>query len=215
MESYLMDESQPDPETGDLWLKWCHEALEGNRDAKDMLFGELRPFFNAIALKHSWRRDRGSTDTSDVAQINCMKVLDSLHQFKGKTGAEFIAWLRTIARSGRLDEVRKGNALMRGGGLLIGAMPTDSNGELAIAADTSTPSKELTRQENYRQFLETLGQLSSDYQEVIRLRRLSPVKLSWAEIAQQLNRSEGAAKLLYHRAIKELKRLSEESGDDS
>jgi RNA polymerase sigma-70 factor, ECF subfamily len=207
-ESYLMNGSQPDPETGERWLKWCNEALDGNRLSEAQLLGEVRSFFRAIALKQSWRQDQEATETSDIAQDCCLKLPSLLHQFRGTTGVEFIAWLRTIMRNGSLDAVRKVNARMRGGGLLIGALPTDANGDVAIAADTSTPSKEATRREEYRQFQEALKQLSADHQEVIRLRLLSPGKLTWAEIARQMNRGEDAVKQLFQRAYKELMRLS-------
>jgi RNA polymerase sigma-70 factor, ECF subfamily len=213
-ESYLMNGSQPDPETGDRWLKWCNEALVGNRLSEAQFLGEVRSFFRAIALKQSWRRDQEATETSDIAQDCCLKLPSLLHQFRGTTGVEFIAWLRTIVRNGSLDAVRKVNARMRGGGLHIGALPTDANEDVAIAADTSTPSKELTRQEEYQQFQEALEQLSGDHKEVIRLRLLLPDKLTWAEIARRMNRSEDAVKQLFQRAYKELIRLSDKLRDN-
>jgi RNA polymerase sigma-70 factor, ECF subfamily len=215
LESYLMSDDQPDPETGDRWLKWCNETLDGNQRSKDQLLGEVRPFFQAIALKQMWNQTSAKLETSDIAQDCCLKLAGLLHQFRGTTGMEFIAWLRTMARNASRDATRKGNAQMRGGGLFIGALPTDANGDIAITADISTPSKEITRQEEYRQFHEALKQLSPDHQKVIHLRLLSPVKLSWAEIAAQMARGEDAAKQLFQRAYRELRRLSDELRGDS
>ena len=97
----------------------------------------------------------------------------------------------------------------------FGGLPIDANGDVAVAADTSTPSKEMTRQEEYRLFLEALKQLSADHQKVIHLRLLSLDKLTWAEIALQMDRREDAVKQLFQRASKELKRLTDELRGDS
>jgi RNA polymerase sigma factor (sigma-70 family) len=210
-----MSESKPDPETGERWLKWCREAREGDQQALSLLMGEVRLFFRAVAQRQSWKPGGTDPETSDVAQDCCLKLPGLLHQFRGATGPEFVAWLRQMARNVSLDVVRRGNAQIRGGGLLIGGLPTDASGKVAITADTSTPSKELTRQEEHRLFQEALKRLSADHQEVIRLRVLSVPELTWAEIAKQMQRGEDAVKQLFQRASKELIRLSKEMRGDS
>jgi RNA polymerase sigma factor (sigma-70 family) len=208
-----MSESNPDSATGDRWLQWYREAQAGNQQAEAQLLHEVRAFFRAIAMKESWKETGATPDASDIAQDCCLKLTDLLDQFHGSTGGEFLGWLRTMPHSAILNAVRERETLKRGGGRLIGGLPADSNGAVLIAAATSTPSKELMRQEQYRLFEEAMEQLSDDHQRVIRLRLLSPDRLTWAEIARQMDRGEDAVKHLFQRAYQQLKRLSEQLRD--
>src|SRR5262249_24556287 len=129
-------------------------------------------------------------------------------EFRGTTGRDFLSWLRTMACHEFLDTVRAGKAQKGGGGKLLARLPGDSTGEVAIAAETSTPSQRMVRQEEGEAVEAALGRLSAEHQRVIRLRR-SPDKLTWAEIAREMERTEDAVKQLFRRAVK---RLSEELG---
>lgn len=209
-----MSEPNPDLGTGDRWLKWCREAQSGDQQAEAWLLEEVRVFFRALARKETWDLAVGGVEASDMAQDCCLKLTTSIHQFRGVTGVEFIAWLRTLARNANLDVRRRDNAQIRGGGRRPIALPTDANGDVAIAADVSTPSKETTRQEEYELYQKALALLPADHQQVIRL-RLSPDKLSWAEIAERMGRGEDAAKQLFQRAYKELKRINDQFRGDS
>jgi RNA polymerase sigma factor (sigma-70 family) len=206
-----MKESTPDPATGDRWLTWYREAKNGNQEVKTQLIGELRPFLLAVVKKQSSGQMFGAWDSSDVVQ-DCFVKLFSLpaeQEFRGTTGLEFIAWLRTIAQREWLDGVRLASAQKRGGGQVIGRLPGESNGEIAIAADTSTPSKAMMRQEEKRQFEAFLAQLSDKYQRVVRL-RCSAEKLTWGQIAEQLGESEDTVKQWFHRATEQLSNLRRE-----
>ncbi len=73
-----------------------------------------------------------------------------------------------------------------------------------LAADVSSPSAQLARHENAVQLAQVLDRLSKDYREVIVLRHLE--ELSHAEIAKRMNRSESAVRMLWVRALSQLKK---------
>src|SRR5262249_51214456 len=98
---------------------------------------------------------------------------------------------------------RAGKAQKRGGGQVTGQLPGDSTGEVAIAAETSTPSQQVMRREEEEELEAALARMPAEYQQVIRLRRSSD-KLPWAEIARQMDRTEDAIKQLFRRAVKRL-----------
>ena len=199
-----------DPATGDRWLQWYGAAQAGSQPAADQLLREVRPFFADVLRKQARRRPSGAWDNSDVAQDCCVKLfsLPPGQEFRGSTGQEFIAWLRTIARRKALDAVRMEQAQKRGGDRPHGPLPGDSAGEVAIAAETSTPSQRLVRQEEGEALAAALARLSAEHQRVIQLRR-SPDKLTWADVAQEMGSTEDAVKQLFRRAVK---RLSDEMG---
>jgi RNA polymerase sigma-70 factor (subfamily 1) len=198
-----MNECAPDPATVERWLALCLEAQDGNHTAMAQLLDEVRPFLKGVAQKQLRGQAFGAWDASDVAQDCCLKLEDQLHTFRGTTGQALIAWLRTMARREFLDTVRYGNTQSRAPNQRINPLPGDSSGGEVSPTDTSTPSQQAMRNEEQKLVEEALGRLSSDYQQVIRL-RLSPDKLTWAAIAQQMSRSEDAIKKLHQRALEQL-----------
>jgi RNA polymerase sigma factor (sigma-70 family) len=204
MESYIMKEFTPDPDSGERWLNLWREAQAGNHQAEDQLLGEVRPFLKAAVQQHVRGQAQGAWDASDIVQALCMKLLLPGPELRGTTGREFLAWLQTIVRNEFLDTVRAGKAQKRGGGQLTGPLPEDSRGGEMLAGDASTPSQKLMRQEDYELLEEAMGRLSSDHQQVIRL-RCSPEKLTWAEIASRMGRTEDAVKQLFRRAFDQLR----------
>jgi RNA polymerase sigma factor (sigma-70 family) len=203
-----MHEPTPDLTDADRWLQWYLAARAGDQEAEAKLLGEVRPFFRAEVQKHSRGQAFGASDGSDVAQECCLKLkfLQPGQEFRGTTGRDFLSWLRTMAYHEFLDNVRAGKAQKRGGGQLPARLPGDSTGEVAIAAETSTPSQRAVRQEEHEQLEAALAGLPDEHQRVISLRR-SADKLTWADIAREMGRTEDAVKQLFRRAVN---RLSEE-----
>lgn len=209
-----MKEFDKDDATGARWLSLYREAKNGNKQAENQLNDELRPFLRAIAMNLGAGQAFGEWDQSDIAQ-ECFVTLCSLppeQAFRGTTAAEFMDWLRTIARHKYLDAVARSRRQKRGGGQIIGPLPEGADGEVAIAADTSTPSKRLKQQEEQEALAAALSRLPDEYQQVLRL-KYSSENLTFAEIAQRLNTTEGAVKQLARRAIDRLREDKEFSGE--
>ena len=87
--------------------------------------------------------------------------------------------------------------------------PAASNafGAAEPAAPDATPSQELARLDDELRVTTALAELTPDYQEVIMLRNLQ--RLSFNEVAQQMDRSRPAVQMLWMRAIKKLQEVME------
>jgi len=194
-----MKELTPNASTGERWLGLWNEARAGDRQAEAQILKEVRPFLRAAVAKRLRGQAFGPWDGSDVVQKLSVKLLLSDHDLQGTTGQEFLAWLQTMVRNEILDFLRAGKAQKRGGGQSIVSLTEDAEG----ATDTSTPSRQLMRQEDQQQLQDALGRLSEDDRQVIGL-RISAQKFTWAQIAEQMNRSEDAIKQLFRRAFKRL-----------
>ena len=201
----------PDPAAVERWLEWYRAAQSGSEPARERLLAELRPCLLELVQVHLRGQAFGAWDHSDIAQDCCVKLfaLPAEQGFRGTTGPEFIAWLRAIAQHQSLDRIRMDNAQKRGGGQGVMPLPADTScGPGGIAADASTPSMKMARQEEHDRLGASIEQLSSDDQQVIRLRIFE--KLTYAEIAQRLGRTEEAVKQLFHRALKRLRKMRED-----
>jgi RNA polymerase sigma-70 factor (ECF subfamily) len=196
-----MKNSTPSPAIGDRWLQWYQAARTGDRDAETRLLLEVRPFLRAEVERFAQGQAFGAWDGSDVVQDFFVKLqlLQPGQDFRGTTSQQFLKWLRTMVYRKFLDILRAAQADKRGGGQPLGPLPGDSHGDVALAADTSTPSEQLIRREEQEEVAVVLERLSADYQQVIRLRIFDGS--SWAEIATAMDRSVDAVKKLYERAI--------------
>ena len=74
----------------------------------------------------------------------------------------------------------------------------------SLAAADSGPPSRLLKQESEDLVAQALAQLPRGYQTIIIWR--SEQRLSWREIAQRLDRSEDAVRMLWKRALERLKR---------
>jgi RNA polymerase sigma factor (sigma-70 family) len=203
-----VDESGPDEATFDRWLAWLRAGQAGDHLAMDRLITEVRVFLAQVVAKELGRQHFGAWDASDVVQDCLQKVSRLGTELHATSDGQFRAWLRTMARNALLDRLRLGQTQKQGGDRVRGPLPEDANGVVQIASDTSTPSQQAMRGEEEELVEAALGRLSPEDQQVIRLRR-PPERLSWSEIARQMNRSEVATKQLFHRA---LQRLGKELG---
>jgi RNA polymerase sigma factor (sigma-70 family) len=208
-----MKEFDKDHATGARWLSLYPEAKNGNQEAKNQLNGELRDFARALAKKRGADREFRDRDQSDIAQdfVLALLSLPPEQEFRGTTGAEFYAWVAKIVLRFVIDAQRHGRRLKRGGKQIIGQLPEGPNGEVAIAAGTSTPSKRVMQEEEQKELEAALSRLPDNYQQVLRL-KYSSENLTNADIARRLNTTEGAVKQLVRRAIDRLREDKEFSG---
>jgi RNA polymerase sigma-70 factor (subfamily 1) len=132
-------------------------------------------------------------------------------QFRGQTEAELAAWLRQIlarnvaqlarryraggrhaARERSLDEL-----LARSSGMFGGL----------LAASGSSPSRTAERRDLGLALTDALAHLSDPHREVIVLRSLE--QLEWELVAHRMGRSVDAVRMLWLRALKQLRPLIE------
>ncbi len=129
-------------------------------------------------------------DAEDATERTFLAALDAIDRFRDE-GATFRAWLFRIAHN-QIANALRSRARRR-------ASPLDVVGEPAADAD---PAREVSAADDARRVRGALARLSEDRRQVVVLRFVDG--LSAREIGAVLGRSEGAVRVLQHRALREL-----------
>ena len=180
------------------------KARDGDDTARDELFAKCRSYLALVARAQveSWLQAK--VDASDLVQQTLLDAHRGLRDFRGRTDAEWFAWLRQILKRNATDFVRQyGVAEKRQAGREVSLQRDDSHHFGLEPPDSAeSPSDFLMRHEQEVIVAETLTQLPADYQEVIILRNLQ--RLPFDEVAQRMGRSRPAVQMLWMRAIRKL-----------
>lgn len=158
-----------------------------------------------LQIEPRWGR---KFDASDVVQQTLLEAWKAESQFRGDSSGERIAWLRTILGRVIKNEVRQYDGTLKrdpGRELSLDNSLAQSSIMLAnvLASDTATPSVHADNREQQIIIADAIESLPADYREVIVLRNLQG--LSHAEVAVRLNRTESAVRMLWLRALKQLR----------
>ena len=127
----------------------------------------------------------------DLTETVFLRSFESLSRYKEK-GLRFSAFLYQIARNLLVDHYRQKEE----------ELPLESADQISVSP--SRIDDIIVVQEQVDRLRVGLEALPEEYREIIRLRVL--LELSTTECAQWIGRSEGAVRVLLHRAMKALKR---------
>jgi RNA polymerase sigma-70 factor (ECF subfamily) len=130
-------------------------------------------------------------DAEDLTEMVFLRAFQSLPRYQER-GLPFSAFLYQVARRLLIDHFRK----------VRREVPLDE-----AKAEPGTPDHPDTRMEkdlDVSAVVDAMGRLPDSYQEVIRLRVL--LGMPTKEAAAWLGRSEGATRILLHRALYSLRR---------
>jgi RNA polymerase sigma-70 factor, ECF subfamily len=188
-----------------------HEAPGGAAPDDDWL-ARFRPWLSLIARMQVDSRLQGKFDTSDVVQQTMMEAWRSASKFRGSTDAERIAWLRKILAHVLAHEVRqyrgtRKRALDREMSIERSLAKSSRQMNAVLASTTPSPSQQAAQHEQQVVLADMLNELPADYREVIILRNLE--ELPHSEVAQRMGRTEGAVRMLWVRALQELRQLAQ------
>ncbi len=179
----------------------------------DRLLECYRNYLHLLAGTWIDRSLRAKADASDVVQETLLKAHLGFDEFRGMSEAELVAWLRKILARNLADLARRhrrvaARDLARERSL--DQVLDDSSRALGtlIAAAGSSPSASAQRRELSVVLADALSDLSEDHRQVIVLRNLE--ECGWSDIAARMERSPEAARLLWVRALKQLKGRIEE-----
>jgi RNA polymerase sigma-70 factor, ECF subfamily len=167
-------------------------AQGGEREA----FGELyRRYLDPI---YRYLRVRVSDDrlAEDLGEMVFLRAFESLGSYRER-GHPFSAYLYRVARNLLVDHYRRREELSLDHAL-------DIPGTIDVAG-------EVARRDQLRTVRAALTSLPEDQQEVIRLRVV--LALPTAEVAAWMGRSEGAVRVLLHRALKALRERLADGGE--
>jgi RNA polymerase sigma-70 factor (ECF subfamily) len=156
---------------------------------------------------------RGQLGSSDLVQQTLLQAHHKREQFRGQSEAEYRAWLRAILARLLADAARRhGPAQGRQAQSLERALDEWSRLlERWLAADESSPSQRLMRQERLLELAEALGGLPEDQRTALELRYLQG--LSVAEVCRRMGRGTPSVANLLYRGLKALReRLGDQTG---
>jgi RNA polymerase sigma-70 factor (ECF subfamily) len=184
-------------------------AQEGDGPALGQLLSVYRSYLSFMAGLQINRRLQGKADASDLVQETCLEVHRHFNQFRGRTEAEFIAWLRTILVGLTANHIRK----------YLGTKQRDARLERSLAVELenaseildrnlpaagASPSQQAVRRESIVLLADALERLPEDYRRTIVLRNFEG--LPFSEVAAQMGRSVDSVEKLWVRALAQLRK---------
>lgn len=191
------------------------QLLEAARSGQDESLGQLLQLYcnylKLMATAQLDRKLRTRMSPSDVVQETLFEAHRDFAQFRGASEGEFLAWLRRILIN-NLARVVERHVLAEKRDVRrevsmeeIGVALERSTARLvAVLADGGiSPSSDAQRHEHAIVLADELAELPADYREVIVLRHLEG--LSFGEVAERMERSSGAVRMLWMRAIAQLR----------
>jgi RNA polymerase sigma-70 factor (ECF subfamily) len=138
-------------------------------------------------------------DVDDLVQDTFVRAFGSLDSFRGESSLR--TWLFTIARRLLLDQRRAERR--RGGGAAMQVEVHDAD-----VVTEHDALDEVVADETERRMREAVGRLSVTQREVFTLRVAEG--LSYREIAEAVDTTEGAARVHYHNAMRAIKEFLDE-----
>ncbi len=141
----------------------------------------------------------GDTQTAeDLTEATFLRALEAIDRYREK-GLKYSAYLYQVARNLITDHYRQAEE----------NIPLES--EVYALVSPESTDDEIARREQVQGLRLALGNLPEEYREVIRLRVL--LEIPTVEAAQWMQRSEGATRVLLHRALRALRRELKHSDD--
>jgi len=193
-------------QTGAGFTARLREAQVGGDAVKGAFFAAYRAYLCFLARDGIGTELQGKVAASDLAQDVLLAAQNGFPGFRGATERELLAWLRRMLANRIVDYARKyGGSRRRANERSIEDILYESSigFESVVAASGLSPSQEAEKRELATILTNALDRVASDHQEVILLRTKSG--LSWAEVADRMDRSPEAVRQLWVRALKALK----------
>jgi RNA polymerase sigma-70 factor (ECF subfamily) len=188
-------------------MMWMNEEAESAEPCLE----NYRQYLRLLARLHLDVRLQGKVDPSDIVQQTLLKAHENRDQFRGQTEGELSAWLRRILANTLTDALvqfcraKRDVALERS---LEGAMADSSvRLEAWLAADQSSPSDRVIRQEQLQQLATALAQLPDDQRTALELQHLHGYSVG--VISAHMGRTKSAVGGLLRRGMHRLRGLLE------
>ncbi len=188
------------------------QARDGDAAAQGQLLELYRNYLRLMARTLINQPLRIRLDASDLVQETFLTAHREFSGFLGSTEPELVAWLRQILVRSLADQVRQHRAKRRDYRREEPMEVLLDRSSLAIQAQLATPlsspSAHSSKREQAVLLADALEKMPADYREVFLLRNLE--RIPFDEIARRMNRSSGAVRMLWARAIKKLSQFLKE-----
>jgi RNA polymerase sigma-70 factor, ECF subfamily len=175
-------------------------------DDGEELARRLESFRNYLLLLARARLDgrlRSKLDPADLVQQTMTRALERREQFRGASDEQRAAWLRTLLAHAMVDALRK-HVRPDGTERSLEAALEQSSARLEalLAADQTSPSGRVEKQERLVLLADALAALPEDQRHAIELKHLQGLTL--VDVAREMNRSVPAVAGLLHRGMRAL-----------
>jgi RNA polymerase sigma-70 factor, ECF subfamily len=190
-------------------------ARDGSNSCLGRLLALYTNYLKLLVASHLDQRLGARVSPSDVVQEAFFEAHRDFAQFRGRSSGEFVAWLRRILLNNVLRvieqhmlaekrDVRREISLEE-----IGRRLEQSTARLDsfLAQQTATPSGCAVERENNIVLADALAALPRDYRDVIVLRHVEG--LPFEQVARRMERSSGAVRMLWLRALSKLREALE------
>jgi RNA polymerase sigma-70 factor (ECF subfamily) len=189
------------------------KAKNGDGESLGALLQTYVNYLKLLSEAQLDNRVRQRVSSSDIVQDTLLEAHRDFGQFGGQTAPEFLSWLRRIlvhnlARAVERHVLAAKRDIRRELSLdqLDRSLSQSALRLEAVLADRGrTPGSMAERQESILKLADALAGLPPDYRDVVVLRHIEG--LPFKEVAQRLERSEGAARMLWLRAIDRLRQV--------
>ncbi len=177
------------------------------------LLDSYRNYLLLLATTQIDDKLRARLSPSDLVQETMLGAYRDFTQFRGGSERELLAWLRQIlinrlhvfvqrhVLSAKRDVRREFS--LDDMGVALARSSANLRAACVLADSAPSPSTTVIRRENAVVLADQLADMTPLYRDVIVLRNLQG--LSFDQVAQRLNRSCGATRMLWLRAIKQLR----------
>ncbi|TWT43858.1 ECF RNA polymerase sigma factor SigE [Phycisphaerae bacterium RAS1] len=186
-------------------------AVAGDEAALMALLAARRPGLCAYVAARLPPDVQGRLDAEDLVQEGFVEIFRHVSRFEPRGPQAFDRWVRTILLHKVRDMIRRQRAQRRGGERRA-VSPTAAWQQNSIvtlleliATEEATPSRVVAGVEAVAALQAALPQLAPDYYQAIKSIHIDG--RSVAEVAAEMNRSEGAVHLLCHKARKKLREI--------
>lgn len=143
--------------------------------------------------RHVYYRVSNQSEAEDITQEVFIRAWKAINKYK-RRGAPFVAWLLAIAHNLVVDYYKTRKE----------SIPLDE--ARAVGGSEETNPEAMTEASLNRSYIRNaVSKLKGDKQKVILMRFIEG--FSYGEIARLLNKSEGAVRVIQHRALGDLRRM--------
>lgn len=182
-------------------------ARQGDASARDQLLIKYRPYLRLLAWQRLPRFVNKRTDGSDVVQQTLVDAVRGLPDFRGRTEAEFTAWMLRLLDRNLLQSARANTAEKRDVRREVPERNGDSSAQVvwhSLGGDGASPQSVVLSGEVALQLAQALEQLPEDQRLAIELRYLAQQSLQ--SIADEMERSVSSIAGLIRRGVETLEK---------
>lgn len=195
---------------GEAWPDRLIEcAQRGDENARGALLELYRNYLRLVARSLIGGALRVKLDASDLVQETFLKAHRDFGQFIGGSERELVAWLRQVLVRSLANQVkhhrRQARDHQRQESLEHLLEQSSLTAQVALASQVPSPSEAASRREQAVLLADAVDRLPPDYREAFVLRTLEHVPFE--EVAARMDRSIGAVRMLWARAVKRLNQM--------